>query len=84
MAKTRRRARFAQKTKPSRFVTEIFFVDDFQCHRASQIDVERFVSDPMHRDPARPVSPLRPTSVHNARIGAVRARVLSQRCLVPK
>ena len=40
-----RRAGFAQKTKPRRFVTEIFLADDFQCHRASQIDVERFVSD---------------------------------------
>ncbi len=43
-----RRTRFAQETKPSRFVTEIFFADDFQSHGASQIDVERFVSDP-HR-----------------------------------
>ena len=48
MAETRRRAGFAQETKPRRFVTEIFFADDFQCHGASQIDVERFVSDP-HR-----------------------------------
>ena len=43
-----RRTGFAQKTKPRRFITEISFADDFQCHRASQIDVERFVSDP-HR-----------------------------------
>ena len=40
-----RRAGFAQKTKPRRFITEIFFADDFQCHGAVQIDVERFVSD---------------------------------------
>ena len=37
--------RFAQKTKPSRFVTEISFADDFQCHGALQIDIERFVSN---------------------------------------
>ena len=43
-----RRTRFAQETKPSRFVTEISFADDFQCHGAPQIDIERFVSDP-HR-----------------------------------
>ena len=48
MTNARRRARFAQKTKPRRFVTEISFADDFQCHGAVQIDVERFVSDP-HR-----------------------------------
>ena len=39
-----RRTGFAQETKPRRFVTEILFADDFQCHGASQIDVERFVS----------------------------------------
>ncbi len=48
MADAGRRARFAQETKPSRFVTEVSFADDFQCHGASQIDVDRFVSDP-HR-----------------------------------
>ena len=41
----RRRAGFAQKTKPRRFITEISLADDFQCHRAAQIDVERLVSD---------------------------------------
>src|SRR6516162_1176847 len=40
------RAGFAQKTKPRRFITEISFADDLQGHRASEIDVERFVSDP--------------------------------------
>ena len=45
MADARRRAGFAQKTKPRRFITEILFADDFQCHRAVQIDVKRFVSD---------------------------------------
>ena len=40
-----RRARFSQETKPRRFVTEIFFADDLQCHGAAQIDVERFVCD---------------------------------------
>ena len=48
MTNARRRAGFAQKTKPRRLITEISFADDFQCHRAVQIDVERFVSDP-HR-----------------------------------
>jgi hypothetical protein len=41
----RRRAGFAQKTKSRRFITEVFFADDFQCHEAVQIDVERLVSD---------------------------------------
>ena len=48
MTHARRRAGFAQKTKPRRFITEISFADDFQCHGAVQIDVERLVSDP-HR-----------------------------------
>ena len=48
MTNARRRAGFAQKTKPRRFITEISLADDFQCHGAVQIDVERFVSDP-HR-----------------------------------
>ena len=43
MAHTRRRAGFAQETKARRFVTEILLADDFQCHGASKIDVERFV-----------------------------------------
>src|SRR5262245_15519172 len=41
-------AGFAQKTKPRRFITEILFADDFQRHRALEINVERLVSDP-HR-----------------------------------
>src|SRR5271157_1613796 len=45
MPQFRCRTGFAQKTKSSRFVTEIFFADDLQCHRAVQIDVERLVSD---------------------------------------
>src|SRR6516165_10310361 len=48
MPNTGRRPGFAQKAKPRRFISEILFTDDFQSHRASQIDVERFVSDP-HR-----------------------------------
>jgi hypothetical protein len=48
MPQPRRCAGFAQKTKPRRFITEILFTDDLQRHRASEIDVERFVSDP-HR-----------------------------------
>ena len=42
----RRCAGFTQKTKPCRFITEISLADDFQCHGAVQIDVERLVSDP--------------------------------------
>ena len=45
MAHAGRRTRFAQETKPSRLVTEIFFTDDFQCHGTSKIDIERFVGD---------------------------------------
>src|ERR1700730_6694706 len=41
-------AGFAQKTKPRCLVTEISLADDFQCHGAAQIYIERFVSDP-HR-----------------------------------
>src|SRR6516164_7499820 len=40
--------RLAQETKPYRFVTEISLADDFQRHRAVQIDVQRLVCDP-HR-----------------------------------
>src|SRR5580704_16665081 len=45
MPQLRRCAGLAQKTNPRRFVTEIFFADDFQRHRAVQIDVERLVGD---------------------------------------
>src|SRR6516162_3710739 len=48
MPNTGSRAGFAQKTKPRRFIAEISLIDNFQCHGAVQIDVERFVSDP-HR-----------------------------------
>src|ERR1700694_3175585 len=48
MPQPRSRTGFTQKTKPRRFITEISLADDFQCHGAVQIDVERFVSDP-HR-----------------------------------
>jgi hypothetical protein len=44
----RRRPGLAKKTKPCRLISEISFTDDFQRHRAVQIDVERLVSDP-HR-----------------------------------
>src|SRR5262249_53711654 len=40
------RTRLAQKAKPRRFITEITLVNDFLCHGAAQIDVERLVSDP--------------------------------------
>src|SRR5208283_1622378 len=40
-----RRPGFAEKAKPCRFITEISFTDDFQGHRAVQINVERLVSD---------------------------------------
>jgi hypothetical protein len=45
MPHPRRRAGFAQKTKSRRFITEISLADDFYCHRASQVDIERLVSD---------------------------------------
>ena len=45
MTDARSGARFPQETKPGRLVTKIFFADDFESYRASQIDVERFVSD---------------------------------------
>jgi hypothetical protein len=41
----RRRAGFAQKTSPRQVVSEISLVDDFQCHSAVQIHVERLVRD---------------------------------------
>src|SRR6516165_6076887 len=37
--------RLAHKAKPRRFITQISLADDFQCHRAMQIDVERLVSN---------------------------------------
>ena len=40
-----RRTGFTQKTKPRRFVAEIFFADDFQGHGVSQIDIEGLVGD---------------------------------------
>src|SRR6516162_4144903 len=48
MTNTGRGARLAQKAKPRRFITQISLTDNFQCHWAVQIDVERLVSDP-HR-----------------------------------
>jgi hypothetical protein len=36
---------FAQKAKPSRFVTEISFANDLQRYRTTQINVERLVGD---------------------------------------
>src|ERR1700693_1867627 len=45
MTETRCRPGFAQKTKPRRLITEISLADEFQCHGASQIDVERLISD---------------------------------------
>src|SRR6516164_3599014 len=40
--------RFAQETKPRRLITQVSFANNLQRHRASEIDVERFVSNP-HR-----------------------------------
>ena len=67
-----RRTRFAQETKPSRFVIEIFFVDDFQCHGTSKIDLGRFIVVPIALGLARAVSDLRRSSAHNARTDAIR------------
>src|SRR6516165_3339883 len=52
MPQPRRCAGLAQKTKPRRFITEILFADNLQRYRASEIDVERLVSDP-HRPPTQ-------------------------------
>src|SRR5215470_1761516 len=46
MAHLCRRPGLAQKTKPRRFISEISLADDFQRHRAVQIDIEGLVSDP--------------------------------------
>src|SRR5258708_1981887 len=46
MPQPRRGAGFTQKAKPRRFVTEVSLSNDFQCHWAVQIDVERLVGDP--------------------------------------
>ena len=35
-----RRARLSQEAKPRRFVTDVFFADDLQCHGAAEIDVD--------------------------------------------
>jgi hypothetical protein len=70
----RRRAGFAQKAKPRRFITEISLTDDFQCHGAVQIDVDRFVSDP-HRTATQQVSRLRPSLIRNAQIDEPRLPV---------
>ena len=48
MPDARRRSRLPQKTKPCHLIAKISFADDFQCHGAVQIDVDRLVSDP-HR-----------------------------------
>src|SRR6516165_9502668 len=45
MPNTGRRTRFAQKTKPGRFITEVSLADDLQRHGASETNVERLVSD---------------------------------------
>src|SRR5208282_4637205 len=45
MPQLRRRAGLAQKAKPRRLITEILLADDFQCHGAVQIDVDRLVGD---------------------------------------
>src|SRR5262249_41278190 len=46
MSQPRRCAGFAQKTKPRRFVTEIFFTDSFHPSRAARTDAEPFLSPP--------------------------------------
>jgi hypothetical protein len=52
MTDARGRTRFPQEAKPRRLVNEIFFADDFESHGATQIDVERLVSD-THRTPTQ-------------------------------
>src|SRR5262249_26040273 len=43
-----RGTRLAQETKPRRFITVILVINDLQRHRATEIDIERLVSNP-HR-----------------------------------
>ena len=45
MAEAGRRSRFSQETKPRGFIAEEFLTDDFQCHGAPQVDIERLVCD---------------------------------------
>src|ERR1700747_2035587 len=45
MPQPRRRPGFSHKAEPRRFITEISLTDDFQCHGAAQIYIERLVSD---------------------------------------
>jgi hypothetical protein len=52
MPQPRRRAGFAQETKPRRFVAQVLLADDLQSHGTAQIDIERLVSDP-HRTPTQ-------------------------------
>ena len=76
MTDASRCACFTQETKPRRFVTEIFLADDFQCHGASKIDVERFVGD-AHRAATQldTVSRLRRLLPHSAEIVAPRLAI---------
>ena len=52
MTHTRRRARLPQKSCPRGLLTKIFFVNNFESHRATQVDVNRFVGD-AHRTSAQ-------------------------------
>jgi hypothetical protein len=72
----RRCTGFTQKAKSRRFVTQISFADYLQSYQTPKIDVERFVRDAQwHRDPTRPVSRLRLSPIHNARIAALAGAV---------
>jgi hypothetical protein len=46
MPQPRSCAGFTQKAEPRRFITDVPLTDDLQCHGATQIDIERLVSDP--------------------------------------
>src|ERR1700756_6013581 len=48
MSQPRSCACFTQKAKSRRFITDVPLTDDLQCDGATQIDIERLVSDP-HR-----------------------------------
>src|ERR1700739_128789 len=52
MAHFCRRSSFPQKTQSGRFIADIFFTDDFEGYRKSQIDIESLISD-AHGAPAQ-------------------------------
>jgi hypothetical protein len=77
--------RFAHETKSSRFVTEISLIDDFQCHGASQVNVETPGKlSPSRRDPAQQASRLHPWQLQSAQNVPLRSREQPRQKLVLK